>query len=67
MACSSPGSSVHGDSPGEDTGVRCHFLLQGDLPHPGIEPGYPALQAATLPAELAGKPPHPFFNEGQFL
>ena len=24
-----PGSSVHGDSPGKDTGVGCHFLLQG--------------------------------------
>ena len=25
----SPGSSVHGISPGENTGVGCHFLLQG--------------------------------------
>ena len=25
---SPPGSSVHGDSPGKDTGVGCHFLLQ---------------------------------------
>ena len=33
-----PGSSVHGDSPGKNTGVGCHFLLQGDLPDPGIEP-----------------------------
>ena len=24
MDCSSPGSSVHGDSPGENTGVGCH-------------------------------------------
>ena len=29
MYCSSPGSSVHGDSPGKNTGVGCHFLLQG--------------------------------------
>ena len=27
--CSPLGSSVHGDSPGENTGVGCHFLLQG--------------------------------------
>ena len=27
--CSPPGSSVHGDSPGQNAGVGCHFLLQG--------------------------------------
>ena len=27
----------------------------GDLPDPGIEPGSPALQADSLPAELPGK------------
>ena len=25
-------------SPGNNTGVGCHFLLWGDLPDPGIEP-----------------------------
>ena len=25
--CGPPGSSVHGDSPGKNTGVSCHFLL----------------------------------------
>ena len=29
MAHSLPGSSVHGDSPGKNTGVGCHSLLQG--------------------------------------
>ena len=29
MDCSSPGSSVHGDAPGKNTGVGCHALLQG--------------------------------------
>ena len=29
MDCSPPGSSVHGDSPGKNTGVGCHFLFQG--------------------------------------
>ena len=27
--CSPPGSSVHRDSPGKDTGVGCHSLLRG--------------------------------------
>ena len=27
--CSPPGSSVHGDSPGKNTGVGCHALFQG--------------------------------------
>ena len=29
----------------------------GDLPDPGIEPGYPALQGDSLPTEPPGKPP----------
>ena len=37
MGCSPPCSSVHGDSPGKNTGVCCHALLQGIFPHPGIE------------------------------
>ena len=32
MACSPPGSSVHGNSPGKNTGVGSHFLLQGIFP-----------------------------------
>ena len=28
MDCSPPGSSAHGDAPGRDTRVGCHFLLQ---------------------------------------
>ena len=29
------GSSVHGDSPGKNTGVGCHTLLQGIFPTQG--------------------------------
>ena len=29
MDCSPPGTSVHGDSPGKNTGVGCHARLQG--------------------------------------
>ena len=31
------------------------FPSPGDLPHPGIEPGSPALQADALPSEPPGK------------
>ena len=30
--CRSPGSSVHGESPGKNTGVGCHFFLQAIFP-----------------------------------
>ena len=43
MDCSPPGSSVHGDSPGNNTGLL--FPSSGDLPDPGIEPRSPTLQA----------------------
>ena len=37
--CSPPGSSVHGDSPGKNTEVGCHLLLQGIFPTQGSNPG----------------------------
>ena len=39
MDCSLPGSSVHGDSPGKNTGVGCHFLLQRIFPTQRLNPG----------------------------
>ena len=39
MDCSPLGSSVHGDSPGKNTGVGCHALLQGIFPTQGLNPG----------------------------
>ena len=39
MDCSPPGSSVHGDSPGKNTGVGGHVLLQGIFPTQGSNPG----------------------------
>ena len=47
------------NSPVKNTGVGCHFLLQGNLPNPGIKPASleaPALEADPLPAEPSGKP-----------
>ena len=34
-----PGSSVQGDSPGKDTGVGCHALLEGIFPTQESNPG----------------------------
>ena len=41
MDCSPPGSSVHVDSPGKDTGVGWHALLQGIFLTQGLNPGLP--------------------------
>ena len=41
MDCSPPGSSVHGDSPGKNTGVGSHAFLQGIFPIQGLKPGLP--------------------------
>ena len=52
VACHAP--RPMGFSPGKNTGVSCHFFLQGDLPDPGIESTSlvsPALQADSLPSE----------------
>ena len=35
---------------------RLPFCSPGDFPNPGIEPGFPALQAESLPSEPLGKP-----------
>ena len=56
---SPPGSSVHGDSPGKNTGGGCHALLWGNLLNPGIEPmslASPALAGGFLAASAAWKP-----------
>ena len=36
MDCDLPGSSIHGISPGKNTGVSCHFVLQGIFPTQGL-------------------------------
>jgi len=48
MDYSPPGFSVHGDSPGKNTGVGFHAILQGNLPNPGIEPNSPVLQVDSF-------------------
>ena len=41
MDCSPPGSSVHGGSPGKNTGVGCHALPQGIFPTQESNRGLP--------------------------
>ena len=48
MDCSPPGSSFHGDSPGRNTGVICHALLQGIFPTQGIEQASPTPRASLV-------------------
>jgi len=57
MDCSPPSSSVHGDSPGRNTGVGCHALfLQEIFPTQGLNPGLLHGSQILLPSERAGKP-----------
>ena len=44
------------DFPGKNTGVGCHFLLQGIFVTQGIEPRSPAVHVDSLPSEGAEKP-----------
>ena len=41
MDSNPPGSSVHVDSPGKNTGVGCHALPQGIFLTQGLNPGLP--------------------------
>ena len=49
MDYSPRGSSVHGDSPGKNTRVGCHFLLQGTFPIQGLNFHLLHWQANSLP------------------
>ena len=55
MDCSPPGSSVYGDSPGKNTGVGCHALLQRIFPTQGLKQGLPHCRN-SLPSEPPRKP-----------
>ena len=54
--CSPPGSSVHGDSPGKNSGVGCHAFLQRIFLTQGKKPRSPTLQADNLPLSHQGSP-----------
>ena len=56
MDCSLTGSSVHGDSPGKNTGVACHSLLQGIFPTQGLNLCLLHWQEDCLPLNPQGSP-----------
>ena len=62
MDCGPPDSSVHGDSPGKDSGVGCHALLQGIFPTQGANLSLFCLlhwQLDSLPLASLRKPLNP--------
>ena len=70
MDSSLPGSSVHGDSPGKNTGVGCHALLQGIFPTQVSNPCLLRLlhwQAGSLPVAPPGKPKVILITENYIL
>ena len=46
----------HKIPPPPNIGVGSFFPSPEDIPNSGIEPGFSALQADSLPTELSGKP-----------
>ena len=44
------------NSPGKNTGVGCHSLLQGNLPYPRIEPRSPALEGRFFTVRYQASP-----------
>ena len=51
-----PGSSVHGDSPGRNTGVGCHDLLQRSFPTQRSNPGLPHCKQILYHLRHQGSP-----------
>ena len=59
MDCSPPGSSIHGDALGKNTGVGCHALLQGIFPIQGSNLSFLRVlhwQVGSLSLTPPGKP-----------
>ena len=54
--CNLPGSSLHGDSPGKNTGVGCHALLQAIFPTQGSNPGLPYCRQSLYHLSHQGSP-----------
>ena len=56
MNCSPPGSSVHGDSPGKNTAVDCHFLraIKEDLGAFPLPPSFPLVLVVASEAGSMG-------------
>ena len=56
MDYSPPGSFVHGDSSGKNTGVGCHALLQGIFTTQGPKPGLPHRRQILYSLSHQGSP-----------
>ena len=56
MDWSPPDSSVHEDSPGKNTAVACHALLQGNFPTQGSNPGLLHCRQILYQLSHQGKP-----------
>ena len=56
MDCSPPRSSVHRDSPGKNTDVGFHALLQGIFPSQGSNPGLPLCGQILYHLSYQGSP-----------
>ena len=61
--CSPPGSSVHGDSPGKNTGGGSLSLLQGIFPTQGSNPGLPHGRRILYQLSHKGSPNQLCFNK----
>ena len=64
MDCRPPGSSVHGDSPGKNTGVSCQVLFHGIFQTQRSNVCLSCLlhwQACSLPLLSPGKPLWPWY------
>ena len=57
--CNPPGSFVHGDSPGKNTGEGCHSLLQGIFPTQGSNSGLPHCKWILYHLSHQGSPQTP--------
>ena len=56
MDCRPSGSSVHGDSLGQNTGVGCHALLQGIFLTQGLNLGLQHIRRILYCLSLKGSP-----------
>ena len=65
--CSPPGSSVHGNFPGKNTGVGCHFLLQGIFLPQGLQLCLLNCRRILYPSYLYYLTPNPMYktNKGR--
>ena len=67
MHCIPPGSSVHRDSPGQNTGVGSHSLLQGIFLTQGSNSGLPHCRQISSPSVPPGKPKNTEVGSLSFL